>query len=105
MALKQILLPVNSVSSTCRNSSYIQQWAGHVVRIDGSRILQKAMDVSDLKGSWESLEVDGIMQFRGKPCMCSRYGTGRRQQKREKDEGNRGGYGPKTGQSAIEGKV
>jgi len=38
----------------------------------------------DVEGKWENLKLDGRMMFAGKSYIFSRYGTGRRQQGREK---------------------
>jgi hypothetical protein len=60
----------------------------------------------EVEGTWKSLKVDGRMMFAGKKYMFSRYGTGRRQQERQKslEEGDRGSHSRKMGQNAIEKK-
>jgi hypothetical protein len=61
----------------------------------------------EVEGTWKSLKVDGRIMFAGKKYIFSRYGTGRRQQERERslEEGDRRNHGRKMGQNAIEKNV
>jgi hypothetical protein len=58
------------------------QWASHILRMDNSRIPKKVMEgLLEEEGLWESLQENGRMLY-----ICSRYGTGRRQQGTEEEE-------------------
>ena len=46
------------------------QWAGHVVRMDNSRIPKYWMENSMAEDLWEERDWDGKATSRGTPCCC-----------------------------------
>jgi hypothetical protein len=58
------------------------------------------------KGQWEDHEIDGKISYRRMQPTCSKFGTGRLQQRKGGvEEEGWGGHGPKTGRSAIQEKL
>jgi len=82
MASNDMMINVE-IPRACRPLN-TRQWAGHVVRIDGSRIPQIVMGISEKEGQWGNPAVEEMMLVRVTPCIRSRYGTGRGRQEREK---------------------
>ena len=85
MASNDMMINVE-IPRACRPLN-TRQWAGHVVRIDGSRIPQIVMGISEKEGQWGNPAVEEMMLVRVTPCIRSRYGTGRGRQEREKAGG------------------